>query len=1138
MRLKSFLIALLLLTSLIPMSRVEAVSYTLEAHVVISFIDGHGAWSGSITCISDTGDTATGMDITVHGNDIICSGSPEFSVTPGEPGDTRFRLAASVHKYDNQPGDSDYWADAYVQPSNTDWEILDNTQGLSNGTVGYAPSPYPNPAWVTLKSSTISTEEEHKSVTFYFHVANHEFNTSTTGINSCDSKYAAILTVTSSMIIPNSESGLEFTNLTNGQKYELTIEGGPWNDGEGNANRYDTAIKEGESSWVTTDTYTAGENINCNQLDPTHPWTTKLVFTAIDSSFAVRLNDMAGEFGDNTYGSSVMNATLKTVNELSGDCSGQFLQGQLLGTGTLSAVNSTGYGLSTMLGPNAPKSGDWFIIKVTGSWKNNGTGSDLKTLAMKHTGWVIWEHLSTTASTWCVNGDTYYVQQTEASGDYRLRVDDTDGNWGANTGSLTVSIYGVAQYNRYQNGCELQYTIGDLIETKTVQGNLSNGLPIDNRTGGIWDPIGGTFAIPIRYYMLETFGGPVDLGGGDLTWDINLGQSTLEGSIPSTYYPIPGADFVECLVTTDAVGHIRAFFPKEYAAEVYTYIEYYYGIRIADDAGTYTDNTGSISYRLYEATDQQNPAAHTPSADGCLQFQHETTALSSQVLYAFNNSTGLSLGAFTSGELYAISITGGPWLDNGSSRYDVELSDDNGSTWTDLADYINVLCSQSSDGSHVMVFLYGAAGKVWKVRVNDQDSSWGNNAGSVLVSVYPGSTQRSGYPKCDSNYTLTQVALGSELRKVPGNMGDGKSLPGIISGNVYAVEITSEAKWYEAGTGTGSYLVDISDDNGSTWTNLEDYASLCTMMIGNGGIYKVYFTATSTTYKLRVRDGDGNFLSNTGEIYFNLYSAVDKTNPGSHSGNNTPPPEWVVACNQSYTRPNYIIDWASISFPFMGSTISFSIPVPAIAAWLEYGKNAIVSYFAWCPQHTEALMNISEVYTSREPIVTIVDYVNLLKTIRNYIDESSAQGGADTETNPSQEPSFFSDYDQIGATGSASYVAPPSGPFDMFIPVTLDKSKNPLFGGQLDLTTIGTGSSISGIATYKASCMTRFSDTFGIATDTFCRMTGILRYTKVITWVLLVLDIIAVLWLVFKYYPSWGRRLWTVISNRNNFKGI
>jgi hypothetical protein len=849
------------------------------------------------------------------------------------------------------------------------------------------------------------------------------------------------------------------------------------------------------------------------------------------------------DFGNGGWTSMTYEIQLSTL-PIHSDCAGQYNIGAVLGSFTLAATNSAGTNLQTILGSKYPAPGQWYVVQVTsGSWQNNGTGAQLKTLAQKGGLTGAWFSLIADPIVGCSDTDnnTYYLQMISTAPVF-LRADDTDGNFADNTGSMVITISAVTAYSPYPDGCELQYKVGDLIEQRTVNADQPNGWPMKSSdkygTGG-----SGSDVQPTRYYMLETIGGPANLGilgAEDFTWDADLGlRDSASSLVPSLWYEIQTAPFVECVKQTDIVGHVRVFFAADSQATLKGAItNYYYAFRVRD-TGNYVGNSGSLGYRLYEATNMQMTVpGTTPSPSGCARYSHAVSPNESITIPA-TSSNGQSLTALMTDTLYALEVVNGPWKEGGvSDRYTVEITDDDGGVWHDLESYPNLLCAASSDGNHYIIYLYGAAGKTWRVRVNDGDNNFANNTLSIGLDVYTGLTTINEWPACTSDYNLTRVVLDQETRTIAGNMADGKAIPAssiLGASRTYAIEILPDSKWYEAGAGAGSYLVDISDDGGTTWVPLESYTSLCTEQIGNGDRFRVIFTATSGNYKLRVRDGDSDFLSNTGYVLYDLYKAINNNyNPGPDNPN-PPPAEWMVACNENYSRPNGYFT----RYPFeITGILSGSIPIPNVGEWIDYLRNAITYYFAWCPQHTDALKSIGNVAMDKDPMATIVDMVNFVKSIQALLVGYQAQGG-ESSVITSQEPSLFSDTGTIGqGTGGSSGPEVPAphgaGAWDLFTIGTFDPATNFWFGGKINLnTTVGTPYSNESDA-YVGVCTTKFYSLFGIFSATFCGLMGLMRFSDIINWALLILDLLVSVWFIVRYIPGYCKKTINLLTGKQN----
>lgn len=849
------------------------------------------------------------------------------------------------------------------------------------------------------------------------------------------------------------------------------------------------------------------------------------------------------------YGGALKNtghytAAFSTSPILGADCSGQYLVGSQIGTVTIAATNSTGVNLLTVLKTNYPKAGEYFMLEVVAGnhWHNNGTVTELRSLGMKYgpAGFITLVGDANTTECKDPTADKYFIQMLGASGSLYLSVYDIDGVWVSNTGQLVVNIYNITARTRYLSGCELLYDVGAFVEQKTVQASWTNGQWINSKQVKVpsWPSAVGGEGQPTayRYYMLETFGGPANLGAGYMSYDADMGQRPFAGGVPSVWEYIGTASFVSCAVQTDMVGHWKVFFAIG-QVHLQEFLENYFYIRVRD-TGSYADNSGSLSYKLYQASYiQTTTPGYTPTASGCDAFDYEGTPTGSVTIPAVN-STGVALPPMGSTQtIYALITSAGPWLDSGIASYAVQLSSNDGTTWYDMHSYPELLCSSSSDGYHIKIFVYGVPGQIWRARVKDSTGNFGNNTGSIDLTVYPGSTTATMWPTCHNDYANTSVPLSDLDRMVDAHASAGVDVPTIVQGQLYSIEIADVWKWYEAGTGSGSYLVDISHDGGSTWTPLEIYGeTLCSEQIGTSGRFQIWFTAESNEYRLRVRDADGNWNTNTGSVMYNLYTTYETDDPPVPPGTDppiyppgTPPPEWVVACNEAYQRPTAFIEQYELG-TFAGVTLS--LPVPMVAEWLDYIRNAITYFFAWCPEHTTALQNIGQSYDDREPLASIRTLMEFVSDTRDMI--TSATGGAESETLVSQEPDLFADAALIGqAAGGNTLKNVDTRGWNLFLVGNLDPETNIWAGGKVDFTASIGDYDASEDTAYVTLCSSKFSDLFGITSTPMCQFLSALRTNQIVTILLLAIDFIMVIWFFLSYIPRLMRRYINVM-NKNS----
>jgi hypothetical protein len=262
-----------------------------------------------------------------------------------------------------------------------------------------------------------------------------------------------------------------------------------------------------------------------------------------------------------------------------------------------------------------------------------------------------------------------------------------------------------------------------------------------------------------------------------------------------------------------------------------------------------------------------------------------------------------------------------------------------------------------------------------------------------------------------------------------------------------------------------------------------------------------------------------------------LYGAVNTANPNPNppGDTGTPPAEWVVACNEAYQRPDTFLT----NYP-VGSigSLSLTVPIPRVAEWLDYIRNSITYYFAWCPQHTEALAGMGQVYTDREPIASIQDMLDFVNNIKVTLQGYQALGGSETDPGyVSQEPELFSDTGSIGTAGGGAYSAPDtSSPWSLFMVGNVDPAASVWYGGQIDMAASLGQSNLSIMDSYQTLCTTKFYPLFGIATNSYCSLMSLMRYSKIVTMILLAIDLFVMVWFLLKYMPGYIRRFWDIIT--------
>lgn len=675
--------------------------------------------------------------------------------------------------------------------------------------------------------------------------------------------------------------------------------------------------------------------------------------------------------------------TLSTSPIAAEDCSSQWIPGNKFGTFTLAATDSVGQLINTF--PGFPNPGEWVYVKVaSGSWQNNVTGPDQTSLAVKTSlGDADWHPLAAYEMTACHDGtNTAYYMQVPYRGAIRLRVNDTDGNFSSNTGSLAIELY-TATFSPFLSGCDASYEIGSLIEERSAPAvGTAGAAGIAMATGddlikGVW-PVGGEW-YKARYMMLETSKGP-HFDGGVFTY-------AGEVKIADTWYEfdeIPGA---VCTVQIDVMGNVRTYFP--YSEDVTSWM-----FRAYDSDGDYSNNFGLAGYKLYYVDKLQIYIPGAPAMD-CSSYA-KGTAMDTVTLQAKSSSSHtLDL---VGGQLYAIQTSNGPWYNDGEPIFSVAISDD-GYTWDTTYTYPYTLCASAVDGSHSLMYFKALAGKTYRLRVDDPGGNFTDNSGTITATVYNATTTIQNWSVCIDDYIVHQLDIPEANRQIPATSYEGVGVSYIQSGNIYALTITRDHAWKTIPIiGKDLYTAQISDDGGATWQDFPT-ADFVTCAVRTGGedednaTYRIVFTANGN-YKLRVDGGTiaVGYAANSGYLVYELgtVSADDVDVPDQPGDNIYIPPEWGSACYEVCNRPVSLIVWQSLSFGTLGAV---NLPLPDVGGWVSYGTCSVQRYMTWCPEHTAALMSIKDIFSERDPFGTLLEIKDGFTVLQEQADILTTAGG-------------------------------------------------------------------------------------------------------------------------------------------------
>jgi len=458
----------------------------------------------------------------------------------------------------------------------------------------------------------------------------------------------------------------------------------------------------------------------------------------------------------------------------------------------------------------------------------------------------------------------YYL--SAASDTLYIRVNDTDGNFGDNTGSKTYTLSG-ASYTGAAQTCGDRFQLGDLIYERTVDQDDSD-LP----TGVYFPPVPYNRMTTGEWYAIETTEVPVRNIPGGLTMasrtDISEDElGTTGGGDVYTWESL--SEFGACVIETGD-NLYRSYFLAENMD--------YYIRQYRAEGETFT---GDMTYKLYGA-------AYTPPAASCegrfdlIYHSDGILSAASELGKEIPTAENFSIG------WWAVETKNGPWYDeNGTSpQYGIQITDDDGESWYDLADFYGADCVVDQY-PYDKIYFYVALSNYdkFRLRVDDTDSNWANNSGTIGYTLYKASQLSiegacDGYVKGD---LITQQSVSAKFEE--GATMPPESFGYLTGGEWYAIETTGDP-WNDGVSdaytgGLGIYYPGLQT---TTFYPLDEYPGYGCVE-GNGNYTTLYFKAANETeYRYRAEDPDGVYGNNLGYSTYKLYGVTDADTPAPRCG--------------------------------------------------------------------------------------------------------------------------------------------------------------------------------------------------------------------------------------------------------------
>ncbi len=839
-------------------------------------------------------------------------------------------------------------------------------------------------------------------------------------------------------------------------EYMIRVQHGPWNDGAADRTDAEFGIDSGLGViWHSWDEAPFWLDVVCIDTDPTNPNYDVYYFTAHYDNFYIRVADTPTNFADNTNdGVTPFEYVIGVAFEIAEpvSCESQFTYDEM--DDLVSSVTIEGTSEFTLANSSSPLTvGDWYGITVENDTTWNETGGSPRTDMEKqfygtHLNADPFSDLADGSSyTWCASTDglTIFVQAPAESLNLRVNDQDDPQNFTDNEDSLDVSIFH-ATFNRTVTGCELQFDLGQLLDTDSVQGDQVYGKAFGSYVSSFdsslwssddvnavqWDWTTFSFEqvpgllVPGGWYTLQTIEGPWTLGTAQ-SYDMQI--------------KVGGDDWVdladwsgsECTVPVDALGHVRMYFQIPEDEDLFGQP---YLLRVASTNFLFTG--GAMGWQLYQAIDY---GINDDESGMCADYIYDPDQLHPPGGYVEANKedgqfiVGMDPGSFRAIRINSSATASDPpdyrlsgWFESTSSSTELDglQITTNGTTWQSLPDAAGVLCHFNLPESDDLVFFVRPqAGQTWKLRADS--SSFANNTGIEIYHVYTAAASDTidKWTRCSEDYTATVPAI-NEAESIPVQESGGVPImptlsytpglennltgippvddllfsgvhlwgdaPTIAPDHDYMISI-ARGPWYDGENPDQRYNADLSSDGGETWYSFSDHPDVICSTVDQLRLYEkaIFHASTGQVWKIRVGDGETEtFDDNSGQLWYrlNLVNEFPIDGPGALAINGYDPngitgPDGL--CSSSLIAPTTTItDIASVG-PFFGDRI-------------QYYFTSSMAYVAWCPRHAEMILAAIRMLQTKEPLATINEMAVIANEVKKEVDAYSWDGGGLQDT--------------------------------------------------------------------------------------------------------------------------------------------
>lgn len=612
------------------------------------------------------------------------------------------------------------------------------------------------------------------------------------------------------------------------------------------------------------------------------------------------------------------------------------------------------------------------LYMTGGPWNNGSAQQDRDKIEYSWDG-ITWSHFYGATCHELIGGELVDVYILVAESDsFYIRVWDSPGQFADNYNDPDPVYYHIALIFPVSN-CESQYSydpFDDLIGFTGVDSTKWDGALLSNVEELI---VGDWYVVRWNYGDWRDNGGPSQIDV-EYNW---LPHTTGWENLAE------GSTAVWC-VSSDG---LEVLF-QAHATNIF--------LRADDEDDNFPNNSGTVYYDLYHVTFTRKP-------EPCEAIVNIDTMIEAIIVDADKwNGSPVGTAMETTiqpGGWYVLDTTLGPWRQTtGADRYDMAILDEPAGsasgTWIELEDF-EASCNIETDtlGHRRIIFQApddyaydGSQGHYYRLRV-DRDFL-GLYLGSMGWQLYGATSTAATIDTCLDGLNL-QVINEFEWIDEKRTMGemllsDNIRWPEYVAlqpGTTYVVQSPVDATGQCAGDPGSECKFQITKDGGENWYQVDDVPSPLECAVKEDAPstrWKGRFTvAEGETWMIRVNDIDGNFTNNTGETAFKLYKDCSGESCIPISENDLPTISIQGGgdiCRIAVMRPGSLTTEALVD---LGSYLG---------NWIQYLNLSVLRYMAWCPSHTNKLMNFVSAQRNKEPFASYVELDDTQQRIKDEID--------------------------------------------------------------------------------------------------------------------------------------------------------